>query len=162
MKQWTEQHIQQLKEQGRIVDYKENGRTHATPPNLPNTAVKKRSKEKSKLTWDLKLYCEENGLLLVPELSFHKFRKWRFDFGIFSGVTIEQVKRMEWNAENQVAAVEWNGIMSEKSRHTTVRGYSCDMEKLNAAQSLGWIVLQYTPLNYQNVLSDFKNLKSKT
>jgi hypothetical protein len=44
MKQWTEQHIQQLKEQGRIVDYKENGRTHAMPPNLPNTAIKKRSK----------------------------------------------------------------------------------------------------------------------
>lgn len=44
MKNWTEQHIQQLKEQGRIVDYKDNGRTHAMPPNLPNTAVKKRSK----------------------------------------------------------------------------------------------------------------------
>lgn len=44
MKNWTEQHIQQLKEQGRIVDYKENGRINAMPPNLPNTAVKKRSK----------------------------------------------------------------------------------------------------------------------
>jgi hypothetical protein len=44
MKHWTEQHIQQLKEQGRIVDYKENGRTHAMPPNLPITAIKKRSK----------------------------------------------------------------------------------------------------------------------
>jgi hypothetical protein len=44
MKHWTAQHIQQLKDEGRIVDYKENGRTHGMPQNLPNTALKKRSK----------------------------------------------------------------------------------------------------------------------
>lgn len=156
MKGWDLKYIQQLKEEGRIRDYRIVGTSK--PQDNHQISTKKRSKEKSKLAWNLKLFCEQHDLLLVPELCFHPYRKWRFDFALLRGVTLEQVRQMEWKEENQVAAIEYNGLLSEKSRHTTITGYSGDMEKINAAQQLGWIVLQYTALNYTNVFQDLKQI----
>ena len=55
-------------------------------------------------------------------------------------------------------AIEYNGLFSAKSRHTTISGYSKDREKINLAISMGWKVLEYTPLNYTNVVDDVKRL----
>jgi very-short-patch-repair endonuclease len=63
------------------------------------------------------------------ELRFHPIRRWRFDFAF------EDVK----------LAIEINGGVFTFGRHTRGAGFSKDMEKLNAAQELGWVVLQYTP-----------------
>lgn len=103
---------------------------------------KKRSKEKDYIAWNLLQICNENGLKLEEECKFHPKRKWRFD----------------WVIQSKKIAIEYNGIMSKKSRHTTIGGYSGDMEKINAAQMEGYTVLQYTPLNYLNLVTDLKEL----
>jgi len=137
---WTLQHIEDLKAKGKIKDY-----VDTKPPKkekrLP--AAKKLSPQKTFIANHLKKYCSEEETTLVEE---HKFshRKFRFD----------------WCIPEQKIAIEYNGIMSRKSRHTTVGGYSRDMTKINLAQSLGWIVYQYTPLNYEDIINDIP-LKSK-
>jgi len=100
--------------------------------------------------WNLKVWCAERKLVLYKEYYFDRTRKWRFDFGILDN-------------NNQVAGwrktgIEYNGLLSDKSRHTTLTGYSGDMEKLNAAQRLGYRVMQYTVLNYKNVLQDLNKM----
>lgn len=94
--------------------------------------------------WQLKYWCEEKGYELKKELQFAKPRKFRFDFAI----------------PELMIAVEYDGLNSEKSGHTTLTGFTKDTEKINLAISLGWKVLRYTVLNYQNVLQDIqKNIK---
>ena len=67
----------------------------------------------------------------VPEAEyrFHPFRKWRFDFA--------------W--PEQKVAVEIEGGIWTRGRHTRGAGYLGDLEKYNEAQLLGWIVLRCTP-----------------
>ena len=101
-----------------------------------STSTKKNgdgSKAKSEIEMDLK----HRGYDYVKELKFHPSRKWRFDFAI----------------ESLRIAIEYEGIMSEKSRHTTISGMSRDCEKYNTAQLLGWKVLRFTALNYKNLAS---------
>lgn len=58
--------------------------------------------------------------------------------------------------------IEYNGIMSEKSRHTSITGYSKDLEKINLSQLNGWTILQYSPLTYKTITSDIEQfLKRK-
>ena len=107
-----------------------------------NLTTQKRSPQKEWLELNLQYWANEKSVELAQEYKFCEERKWRFDWA-FPALKI---------------AVEYNGIMSKKSRHTTVTGYSKDMEKINAAQSLGWKVLQYTPLNFKNVINDLNNI----
>ena len=70
----------------------------------------------------------------IKEYKFLNDRKFRFDFFfIKNGLKI---------------GIEYDGIMSAKSRHTSIIGFSKDCEKLNLAQINGFIVLRYTVLNY--------------
>ena len=71
---------------------------------------------------DLKVEC-------VKEYMFHPTRKWRFDFAI------PQYK----------IAIEIDGGVWTYGRHNRSAGYIADMEKFNAAASLGWVVLKFTP-----------------
>lgn len=84
------------------------------------------------------------NLTYVKELKFSDKRKFRFDYAIpFYRI-----------------AVEFEGIISTKSRHTTITGYTRDCEKYNLAQIEGWKVLRYTALNYGNLEQDLKQLLS--
>lgn len=65
----------------------------------------------------------------IPEFRFHPTRKWRFDFAYPA----------------HKVAIEINGGVWKRGRHNRGTGYIKDLEKLNAAQILGWIVLQFTP-----------------
>lgn len=111
-----------------------------------------------KIHWDLKYYCEEKGLLMIPELKFYKKRKFRFDFAIMKGITEIQARNFQYGKENIICAIEYDGLNSEKSGHTTLTGFTSDTEKINLAISEGWRVLRYTVLNYQNVLQDIEKL----
>ena len=74
---------------------------------------------------------EEHGLDgWMRELKFHPDRRWRFDFA-------NQALMM---------AVEINGgtWSPRKMRHNYGEGYRNDLEKMNEAQLMGWIVLQFT------------------
>jgi len=65
----------------------------------------------------------------VQEYMFHPERRWRFDYA--------------W-PENKVA-MEVEGGAWVRGRHTRGAGFVKDMEKYNAAASLGWRVFRFTP-----------------
>lgn len=76
------------------------------------------------------------------ELQFAKDRKFRFDYAI----------------KPLMLAVEYEGIFSEKSGHTTVTGYTNNCIKYNRAAIDGWKILRYTALNYKDLENDLRKL----
>jgi len=94
-----------------------------------------------KMHWDLKYFCEEKGLRFEKEYKFSA-RKFRFDFAL----------------PDYKIGIEYDGLNSKKSGHTTLTGFTSDTEKINLAISLDWKVLRYTVLNYGNVLQDLGKL----
>lgn len=98
----------------------------------------KRKSNKGQLEADL-LMLEKLG---VPKpVREHMFaavnhgRSWRFDYA--------------W--PEQKIAVEYHGMRGGRNQeygkgaHTRVKGFTGDREKVNAAQCLGWTVLEFTP-----------------
>lgn len=69
------------------------------------------------------------GVAPVKEYVFHATRKWRFDYAF---------------VEAKVA-LEVEGGVHTGGRHIRPRGFLGDMEKYNAAATLGWLVLRTTP-----------------
>lgn len=69
---------------------------------------------------------EFKGVEIVKEYIFHPVRKWRFDYAIPS----------------RMVAIEVDGGVWVGGRHNRPSGYINDMEKLNNAASLGWLVLR--------------------
>lgn len=117
--------------------------------HLRETTVKKKiakarndCPEVQKMHWDLKYWCEEKGIEFQKEYRFSKKRKFRFDFAI----------------KDHKIGIEYDGLNSNKSGHTTLTGFTSDTEKINLAISDGWRVLRYTVLNYHNVLNDLEKL----
>lgn len=68
------------------------------------------------------------GRKIVKEHRFHPERKWRFDYAI----------------PDLKIAVEVDGAVWTCGRHNRAAGYIADMEKLNTAASMGWLVLRFT------------------
>ncbi|MBA4349509.1 MAG: hypothetical protein C0415_05935 [Thermodesulfovibrio sp.] len=64
----------------------------------------------------------------IAEYRFHPVRKWKFDFAF----------------PDKLIAVEYEGIFSNKSRHTGLTGYTKDCEKYSEAAILGWRILRIT------------------
>lgn len=72
-------------------------------------------------------WCRANGLPKPePELHFHPSRKWRFD----------------WAWPDKMVALEQEGSVWVRGRHTRGDGYLKDLEKYNTATALGWKVLR--------------------
>ena len=88
------------------------------------------------------LWLKSKGIEYVLEHKFHPSRKWRADIAIPSLNVL----------------VEWEGIISSKSRHTTVTGFTNDCEKYNQAQLTGWKVLRYTVLNKLQFFDDIVSM----
>lgn len=65
----------------------------------------------------------------LREHRWHPVRRWRFDFA--------------WPLHR--LAVEVEGAVWVRGRHTRGSGYIADAEKYNAATICGWRVLRYTP-----------------
>lgn len=86
--------------------------------------------------------AKKRGLNIVKEHKFLPNRRFRFDF-----------------ADPDIkVAFEFEGIISSKSRHTTITGYTNDCKKYNLAAINGWRVLRYTALNMGDVIEDLENL----
>lgn len=66
-------------------------------------------------------------LTYEQEYKFHPTRKWSLDFA--------------WPSVK--LAVELNGGTFTRGRHTRGAGVEADYEKINEAQRLGWMVLQF-------------------
>lgn len=78
----------------------------------------------------------------VQEYKFDSKRKFRFDIYIPS----------------LNCAIEYEGIVSENSRHTNLLGYSKDCEKYNLAAINGIKVLRYTAFNFNKFSEDIIKL----
>ena len=74
------------------------------------------------------LMSEIPDVEVVKEHMFHYTRQWRFDYAI------PELK----------VAIEIDGGVWECGRHNRPQGYINDMEKLNNAAALGWLVLRFT------------------
>lgn len=70
-----------------------------------------------------------------PEYRFHPDRKWRFDYA--------------W--PDKMIALEVEGGVWSKGRHTRPSGFIGDMEKYNAAAVLGWRVIRCQPQDIKNL-----------
>lgn len=49
--------------------------------------------------------------------------------------------------------------MSNKSRHLSVTGFTRDKSKQNLAQQEGYKIMEYTVLNFREIVNDLKQLK---
>lgn len=86
---------------------------------------------------------KKSGLKFSDEFKFSPERNFRFD----------------WALPDLMVAVEYEGIISEKSGHTSLTGYNKDVIKYNLATKLGWKVMRYTALNYLDIETDINDLK---
>lgn len=147
MSNWNEQQLKHLANTGKIKGYQFHTKsreknTHKSAKNIPA----RKSKEKDWLELNLQYFCNEHSLELSQEHRFDELRKWRLDFAI----------------KSLMIGIEYEGIFSTKSRHTTITGFTGDIDKYNHAQRLGWTIYRYTAKNYKQVLEDLRNhLKSK-
>ena len=88
------------------------------------------------------LWLKSKGIAYELEHKFHPTRKWRAD------IAIPTLK----------ALIEYEGISSAKSRHTSITGFTNDCEKYNQAQILGWKVLRYTVVNKSQFFTHIETL----
>lgn len=134
-----------------IENLKLTNNLHETEPKnsglvIKNTGNVKISVEKQTISTILWVLTNEKVIeSFEKELQFDQLRKFRFD----------------WAIPSLMIAIEYEGVFSKKSRHTTVSGFTTDCEKYNLAQVLGWKVLRYTAKNYINLERDLKNLIKK-
>jgi very-short-patch-repair endonuclease len=129
--------LEKLKAQGRIKDYsvtKKNGST--------TVKMKTRNKTKEWIEKNLWYWAQANKLEMIKEHQFHADRKWRFD----------------WYVPQIATAVEYEGVVSEQSRHTNIVGYTGDCEKYNEAAKMGFIVIRVTALNYKSLIQHLDNI----
>ncbi len=102
----------------------------------------KSTKERDKTLADLDLTLKLAGIEFEKEYQFDQVRKFKFDRAI----------------PVHMIGIEWEGIFSRKSGHTTAVGYSSNCEKYNLAQMQGWKVLRYTVLNCHQMMDDVRKI----
>ena len=82
------------------------------------------------------------GCEIKPEHPFFPGRRWRIDFAI---VDIK-------------IGIEIEGGVWANGRHTRGKGFIDDMEKYNAAITIGWVILRFTPQDL-NKITTFETVK---
>lgn len=130
---WTKAQLRDLEARGLLP---KGSVAAAHPPAIPKAKEKVKRPETPQIT-EMRAFLALLKIPYVAEHRFHTKRNWRFDLAI---------------PEHKLG-FEYEGIFSEKSRHTTYAGYSEDAVKYNAAALLGWRVFRYTSKN----VKDFKS-----
>lgn len=75
----------------------------------------------------LEIHLTELGLNYAPEHKFHPKRRWRFDYYIAGGT-----------------AIEIEGGIHSRGRHTRGVGYEKDLEKYREAAAMGYKVYRFS------------------
>jgi hypothetical protein len=104
----------------------------------------KGSKAKKWMANQIWWWARDNGLIFDMEFQFSKDRKFRSDFAL-TGLD---------SSKMFAVLIEYEGLNSDKSGHTTFVGYSENCIKYNLATVEGWDLLRYTAKNYKNVIAD--------
>ena len=135
---WTTAQLQEWKER--------KNKKYTSKQTDKKSKTTKGNKQKSHIASMLKT-LKLQGMIqsYAEEHKFSDKRRFRFD----------------WAIPQYKVAIEYEGLMSEKSGHTTVTGFTKDCEKYNLAQLEGWKVLRYTALNYESVYTDLENILIK-
>lgn len=136
-KRWTDSDLRNLQIKGLVIE--EQIKSPNLPRKIPQIVVESPGKKTIELLLreliELKLISS-----YVKELKFDEVRRFRFD----------------WAIPELKLAIEYEGLNSKKSRHTTKKGYTGDCVKYNTAIINGWKVLRYTALNYSDFAQDIK------
>jgi len=103
-------------------------------------------KAKDKLQLDPKDFIE----LALKNSKWYWVKEYQFD--------TERKFRFDWAIPELKFYFEYDGLVSEKSGHTTLVGYTKDTEKRSLATDLGWNGKHYTILNYKNIIADLNKL----
>jgi hypothetical protein len=140
---WSDKDLQNLKNKGLKVVDNHLSKTGEIATIKPKIKIVKRSIEKDTICAILDKY-KLTKLIdnYVSELQFDEVRKFRFD----------------WAIPSLKIAIEYEGIMSKKSGHTTINGYTKDLIKYNLATTLGWRILRYNAKNYLDIEKDLIKL----
>ena len=109
-----------------------------------NTLARKLANEKRAREYEMfrRKLAAFTGYEIKPEHMLYPGRRWRIDFAIVDlkiGIEIE-------------GGVWTNGA------HTRGKGFIEDMEKYNAAVTLGWVILRFTPQDL-NKITTFETVK---
>ena len=109
-----------------------------------NTLARKLANEKRAREYDIfrRKLASFSGCEIKPEHIFNPGRKWRIDFAIV----------------DQKIGIEIEGGVWTNGRHTRGKGFIDDMEKYNAAVTLGWVILRFTPQDL-NKITTFETIK---
>lgn len=136
-RRWTNSDLKNLQSKGLVIE--EQIKSPNIPSKIPQIVVESPGKRTIELLLreliELKLISG-----YVKELKFDEVRRFRFD----------------WAIPELKLAIEYEGLNSKKSRHTTKKGYTGDCVKYNTAIINGWKVLRYTALNYSDFAQDIK------
>lgn len=137
----TIQELEKMKAEGKIKNFQVPGGVSKSP-NHSKVRKSKKSSGKEWMAKNLWAWGIQHKVEIQAEYAFHEERKWRFDHAI---PTLK-------------IGIEYEGLMSDKSRHTTITGYTGDAEKYNAATAGGWKILRYTAKNYKNLITDLNKV----
>ncbi len=91
---------------------------------------------------EIKSFLIREGIRFQEEYKFSKTRMFRFDIYL-TDLNI---------------GVEYEGLQSEKSGHTTSKGYTDDCDKYNLAVIERIYVLRYTAFNYNQFEKDIARI----
>lgn len=140
-KKWSTKDIERLQARGFVATIA----FHPGKKNKKWESPTHQQKDCKEVTWmweKLSWWALDSGITVIREYKFHPERKFRFDFALI----------------NEKIAIEYEGINSQKSRHTSLTGYTADTEKYNIAAAAGWRVIRVTVLNYRNFLNTLREV----
>ncbi len=121
-----------------VMEQKINKAFGIEPIKIPTQKRVYSNKEKSHIEWVL----IGLGIPFAKEFKFLENRKFRFD----------------WAIVEKKIFIEYEGIYSEHSGHTSMSGYTNNCSKYNLATIHGWKALRYTSGNYMSVGTDMEQL----
>ena len=109
-----------------------------------NTLARKLANEKLAREYEMfrRKLSAFSGCEIEPEHVFYQGRRWRLDFAIV----------------DLKIGIEIEGGVWTNGRHTRGNGFIEDMEKYNAAATLGWVILRFTPQDL-NKITTFETVK---
>lgn len=134
-KRFTQAGLDKLVAEGKIKGYFANAQPLAAKVKTSGVGVPRGLAHIKKVLGEL-------GVKNIEEHRFHDVRMFRFDIALM---------------EHKVA-IEYEGLFSQKSRHTTRAGFTRDTTKYNLGVTEGWRVLRYTAKNYKEFEVDIKKL----
>lgn len=141
MRGWTMGHIEKLQTRGLVLTDLAIVNTDK-PKKYSQKELRNIPKEEPRPLTEMKQTLKFMQVTYVTEYKFSDDRKFRFDIAI---------------PEKKIA-IEYEGLFSDKSRHTSVTGFTMDTEKYNLAIIEGWRVLRYTPMNYKHFFADLNKI----